>query len=289
MRTGKNFKCYGVRGSLIGDGIMALPVLNHLRRLHPDCYIYWQVARQHAHAVPLYLNHPKIDQIVISDCDEGMGPRDWDIAATCDVVFDVMPQHPFEHNWPQVRNIYEETWVMAGLPLADYHALPPDEQRPQLTKWFKVVKEPPKTIALWPCAGYGVENKRNPSKEWYDELMTRLLQAGYTVKQFGHPRDFRVAATKDMRDLPFFDQVKMTVGCDLVISTDSGSGLIFGAYGQRQITLLVNHFPGHTRNLTAFAPNNPLNHNFVGVGSADRISQADVVAKVDEVLTATSK
>ncbi len=285
MKTGKSFKIYGIRGSLIGDGLMAVPILNYLRKRFPDCYIYWQVARQHAYAAPLYFNHPMIDQIVISDCDEGMGPRDKEIATQCDLVFDVMPQHPMEPDWPNYRDIYEETWVMAGLPLDEYHALTPDEQRPKLTKWFKVVKEPPKTIALWPCAGYGVENKRNPSKEWYDELMTGLIQAGYVVKQFGHPRDFHVAATHDMRDLPFFDQVKMTVGCDLVISTDSGSGLIFGAYQMAQVSLLTNHFPGHTRNLTAFAPNNPFNHSFVGVGSADKISQADVVAKVREILT----
>jgi ADP-heptose:LPS heptosyltransferase len=289
MKTGKSFKVFGFRGSLVGDGLMSMVLLSWVRKRFPDCYTYWQVARQHAHAAPLYFNHPLIDQIVISDCDEGMGPRDREIAAQCDLVFNVMPQHPLQHDWPNFRGIYEETFAMGalplGIPLSEFHAMSPDEQRPKLVKWFNVIKGQPKMIALWPCAGYGVENKRNPSKEWYEVLVAELTRWGYYVIQYGHPRDFQIQGVLDRREFPFFEQVKMTVGADLVISTDSGSGLIFGAYEMRQLTLLTDHFPGHVRNLTAFAPNNPFNHNFVGVGSADRISQADVVSKVREILT----
>ena len=173
---------------------------------------------------------------------------------------------------------------MAGLPLSEYHALPPEEQRPRLVKWFNV-EQLPKVIAIWPCAGYGIENKINPSQAWYSKLIKGLNQMGYQVYQFGHPRDFTLeGAAKDMRHLSFFDQIRASVGCDLAISTDSGSGLALGAYEMKQISLLTNHFPGHVKNLTAFAPNNPNNSNFVGVGNADNINQEEVLAKVREVL-----
>ena len=153
----------------------------------------------------------------------------------------------------------------------------PDERRPKLEKWFNIDKRPAKTIALWPCAGYGAENKRNPSKEWYGKLVEMLVREGMSVIQFGHPRDFSIGGVTDLREMAFFDQIKATLGCDLTISTDSGSGLIFGAYGANQISLLTNHFPYHTQNLTAFGPDNPNNINFVGMGSADRIDLNDVV------------
>lgn len=276
MKTGKSFSIFGLRGSLLGDTVMTLPVLHLLRREHPDCYIYWQIARQHAHAAPLYFNHPNIDQIVISDCEEGMGPRDYEIASKCDIVFNVMPPCVDPYDWPMRRNIYEQAWVMQGLPLEAYYSLTPEQRRPSLTKWFNVVKQP-KTIAIWPCAGYGRENKRNPSQAWYNRLVAKLVAAGYQVNQYGHPRDFTLSQTTDCRAMGFFDQVKATVGCDLVISTDSGSGLIFGAYGMAQISLLTPHFPGHTKNLEAFGPDNPNNRNFVGVGSADNIDIDQVV------------
>lgn len=253
---GKNLRVWGVRGSLIGDSIMALPILNWVERQWPGSYKHWQIARKCAQAAPIYLNHPLIDRIVISDGEEGMGPADRAIAETCQVQFDLMPRHPTGDDWPNHRNIYEETWVMAGLALADYHTLPADEQRPKLVRWFDVGHTD--AIAIWPFAGYGKEPKRSPSREWYISLIERLRSAGFQVLQYGHPRDpLLVYDAYDRRGLSFFDQVKETVGCDLVISTDSGSGLIFAAYEMPQVTILANHWPGHTHNLTAFAPLNP--------------------------------
>ena len=278
MRTGKNFRIWGVRGSLIGDSIMALPVYAYIEKRFPNSYRFWQVAKKCAQAAPLYFNHPLIDQVVISDCEEGMGPRDIEIAKTCEIVFNVMPDHPLEQDWPNHRSIGEETFLMAGLPLSEYHALSPDEQRPQLVRWFNVDKRR-NTIAIWPCAGYGGEMARNPTAGWYKILVAQLKERGYDVLQFGHPKDFCLDTT-DLRHLSFFDQVKMTLGCDLVISTDSGSGLIFGAYSMPQVTILTNHFPSHTRNLTALAPLNPNGHCFVSVGGTDKISQDEATQKV---------
>ncbi len=69
-------RIWGFRQSLIGDTIMALPILNWAERRWPGSYKHWQVARKCSQSAQLYLNHPLIDQIVISDCHEGMGPRD---------------------------------------------------------------------------------------------------------------------------------------------------------------------------------------------------------------------
>lgn len=298
-KTGKNFKIFGIRGSLIGDSIMALPILNLLEKEFPGSYKYWQIARKCSQSAQLYLNHPLIDQIVISDCEEGMGPRDKEIASKCDIVFDLMPQHPTGDSWPNTRNIYEETWMMAKLPLHLYYALPIEQQRPKLTKWFDIVKQPQKTVALWPCAGYGKENKRNPSVLWYFGLVGLLTGLGYKVIQFGHPKDFdggiqdltknAVDSLKTnyvcMNNSHFFDQIKTTLGCDLMIGTDSGSSLIVGAYDLiPQITLLTNHWPGHVQNFTAFASNAPKNHNLFAENGADNIKIMDVINRVKELI-----
>jgi len=296
MRTGKNFKVFGIRGSLIGDSIMALPILTFVEKQFPNSYKYWQIAKKCSQAAPLYFNHPLIDKIVISDCNEGMGPKDTEIAKGCDVVFNVMPQHPLQQDWPNYRNIYEETWVMAGLPMEYYNSLTAEEKRPKLYKWFDIEKQPKKTIALWPCAGYGRENTRNPSEKWYLSLITLLSKEGYNVIQFGHPNDYNfnktINAQKEwfkinfncFNGLPFFEQIKMSLGCDLAIATDSGSSLVLGAYEMPQITLLTNHFPNHIQNLEAFAPNNPNNINFVSLNGADNTDIFKVVEKVKEIV-----
>lgn len=292
---GKDVRCWGVRGSQIGDIIMSLPILNWLERRFPDCYKHWQIARKHVHAAPLFYNHPLIDKLVISDGDEGMGPNDHAIASTCQIRFNVMPQHPEPHVvWPNVRTIWEETWVMAGLPLSEYHALPVEQQRAKLVQWFKVEKQPKKTIAYWPCAQYGqvqAWHPRSASHKWAFELATRLQFQGYKVIQYGHPDDFKdcphngAVCAVDAREVSFMDQVKESLGCDLVIGTDSGAGLVIGAYESvPQISLLTNHYPGHNVNLKAFETNSPLNRSFVGVGSADNISIDEVISSVKEMI-----
>ena len=312
-KTGKNFKIWGTRFSILGDTIMSLVILNALEKRFPGSYKYFHIAKRCAHAAPLYFNHPLIDRIVISDYDEEMGTNDAAIAKTCDIILNTKPPFHSRQDWPNSNCIYRETFFMSGLPLEWYDTLSDEEKRPKLAKWFNVERQPAKTIALWPCAGYGNENKRNPSREWYVKLINKLHEEGYNTIQFGHPKDYNLfnaingqsdapsniytfsdtiqkfqtdswgETFKILNHLPFFDQIKMTLGCDLVISTDSGSGLIFGAYEMPQISLLTNHFPNHTKNLTAFAPNNPNNTNFIGIGSPDNIEIFKVLQKVKEL------
>jgi len=290
--TGKALRVFGVRGSQIGDIIMSLPILNWLERRFPGCYKHWQIARKHVHAAPLFYNHLLIDKLVISDGDEGMGPNDNAIASTCQVRFNVMPQHPEPHViWPNVRTIWEETWMMAGLPISEYHVLPDEEKRAKLVQWFEVKKQPKKTIAYWPCAAYGAVQQwhsRHASQVWAEELTYQLVLNGYNVIQCGHPNDYEGErleySIQDERARSLVEQIQLSLGCDLVIGTDSGAGLVIGAYESvPQISLLTNHYPGHNFNLKAFETNSPLNRSFVGVGSADNISIDDVISSVKEM------
>jgi len=294
-KIGKNFRIFGIRQSLIGDSIMALPLLTLLEKMQPDSYKIWHIARKCSQSAQLYFNHPLIDKILITDCDEGFGQKDEEEMRKCDVRFNTTPPFHSSADWPNNYNIYEETALMAGFTLEQYNTLTDEEKRPKLIKWFNVEKQRPKTIALWPCAGYGNENKRNPSELFYLALIGGLSLYGYKIIQFGHPKDYNLQSLVNVCDqhvkdnfsvinhLSFFDQIKMTLGCDLVISTDSGSGLIFGAYEMPQISLLTNHFPNHTKNFTAFSPNNINNTNFIGIRSPDNIDVLKVLAKVKEL------
>lgn len=287
MRTGKNFRCFGVRGSLLGDCIGALTVLNALERFHPGSFKYWQVARKGSYIAPLFIDHPLIDKIIISDCDEGMGPRDIEIAKTCDIVINTMPQHPKEHDYPNWRDFYLETFIMAGLSEQHYFALPENERLPKLVKWFRPESRPTarnKIVAIWPQAGYGKEPKRSPNQQWYQNLVNRLISMGCDIVQYGHPADFNLEGVARRTHVDFFQQIRETLSCNLVISTDSGSGLIFAAYEHPQITLTAPHWPGHVRNLDALAPKNPNGHVFLDANGASQIDVEKVLVRIGEIL-----
>lgn len=288
-------KIWGWRQSLIGDQIMALPLLNWADVVWPGSFKYWQIARKCVQAAPLYYNHPLINELVISDCNEGMGPRDIAIAQKCDIVINTMPQHPDGNAcWANYRDIYHETARMAGLTDEVYFSIPKQLRIPKLTKWFETERRKG-AIALWPCAAYGVKQQwhsRHPSYVWAQSLVDSLISEGYKVYQLGHPNDYSEEAeggvlqgAVDSRKLSFFEQVQFTLGCDLMIGTDSGSSLAIGAYQIiPQISLLTNHMHGHVQNFTAFATNSPMNVSFVGVGSCDNILVHEVIAKTKEMV-----
>lgn len=287
MKTGKSFSIWGIRGSLLGDCVGALTVLNSLEQLYPGSYKFWQVAKKCSVIAPLFIDHPLIDRIVISDCDEGIGLRDLELMRGCDIAINVMPEHPREHDYPNHRSFYFETFIMSGLSDHHYLSLPPEQRLPKLVKWFRPearLTAKSKIVALWPQAGYGKEPKRSPDKAWYQSFVDQLKADGCDIIQFGHPADFELEGVCRRTHIDFFQQVRETLSCDLVISTDSGSGLIFAAYEHPQITLTAPHWPGHVRNLDALAPQNRNGHVFLNVRGASHISQADVVTKVREIL-----
>lgn len=285
----KDFKVWGVRSDLIGDQIMALPILNWIENRIPHSYKFWSILRKCSQASPLYFNHPLIDKIVISDFNEGFGETDKFYSDQCNLKFNTRPQHLFEQDWHNYRDMYEETWVMAGLPLKEYHELSKEQQKPKLYKWFDVEKKP-KTIAIHCFAGYGKDNHRSPSQEWWEKIIRLLWDNGYSVVRLGHPNephffidlDFR---PKDIRNLSLIDQVKIALGCDLYIGTDSGFSLIMGAYNDiPQITLLTNWNAGHKCNFTCLSPNNDKNFSLFAVGNCGNISQEKVLETIKQII-----
>ena len=61
-------KIFGVRMSLIGDCVMALPILDYLKEKHKDSYVYFSLAQKCKQALFLFKDDPRIDEVKITDC-----------------------------------------------------------------------------------------------------------------------------------------------------------------------------------------------------------------------------
>lgn len=286
MKDKKNFKILGVRQSLIGDCLMGLPVLNFLEKRFPDSYKYWHISKKCAQAGALFYNHPLIDKIIITDCEEGFGRRDIELAKYCDLVINTTPQHPLEHDWHNYRSMVEETWIMAGIPLNEYHYLSDDEKTPTLTKWFDINKQK-NTIAIHCFAGYGRDNHRSPNLVWWKSLIPILQKSGFEILRLGHPAEPYLENVKDLRNLCFFDQVKLALESDTYIGTDSGFSLVMGAYKHPQITLLTNWNVNHNRNFNCLEPVNKNNitlFNAFNQGGCSGIKEDEVLNALNNLI-----
>lgn len=286
----KNFKIWGVRFSLAGDLVMALPVLNYLEIKYPNSYKYWVIAKKCSQFSSIFLNHPLIDSIRITEGEESLGSRDCEIMNSCNLILNIAPQHPDgmptttkQSCWWNFFNIYQETFRMAGFNVEEYQKLPIDLQYSKLEKWFDTPKIN-KTIAIFPFTSYGL-NARSPSVNWWHSMVEKISKLGYTIFHFGGEKEPDINSHHRLTDLTIFEQIKIALGCDLVINTNSGSGLIMGAYGKEQITLLTNDAPGHFQNPLAFAPLNYKNNNIniFQPGGCDKINQDLVLESIKQL------
>jgi hypothetical protein len=151
---------------------MSLPILDYLTETYGKYDMHFSIAQKCKQSYKLFLNHPNITDIKISDHWEDLGNNDIDIMNKCDIVFNVRPNHPAQQDWYNFRNCVEETVLMAGLN--------PDIFSKKTPRLFQYWKDPKisnkKTIAIWPFAGYGQGSQRSPSIQWYEQK----VQVGYS-------------------------------------------------------------------------------------------------------------
>jgi len=261
-------KIFGTRFSLIGDTVMSLPILEYLKSVHGDYYVYFSIAKKCQQAAPLFYNQPLISEIKISDFEEDLGSKDYEIISSCDIVFNVKPPHPMQQDWYNYRNCVEETALMAGLDPSQFSS-----ETPSLKAYWQ--SNPQKNcLAIWPFAGYGLGLERSPSKEWWLKALTPIINK-VKVFHFGASVEPDLIESENyikMTNLDFFSQIKLSLDCEACIGTDSGSMWCIGAYEKiPQLNLITNWLHSHRRNPLALAPAGKLSKNVFAEGGCSKI------------------
>lgn len=275
-------KIWGVRAGLIGDLVMALPILTYLEKKHPGSYKYWAVHKKCAQAVPLFVNHPLIDRIKVTEEWTDLGPTDHAIIKQCDLMFDVAPPVR-DQNWRNEMRCIDQTARMAGIDDLD-NILTPEEKIPVLQRWFPsysfsnqptshgyvdyvIDTNHPKLnhVAIWPFANYMMKLHRSPSEGWWQAVIDIMIEAGYVVHHYGWREEPTLSKSLNYHkhtSLSFFDQIRRALEAEISIGTDSGSMWVMGAYGQPGIELMTFHEHSHNTNPDALMPPYP-NHKML--------------------------
>lgn len=273
------------RGSLLGDICTYLPVLTLIEKVFPNSSKTFFINKKCSQILPLLANHSLIDRIYIGEHDEGLGPNDIEFIKKHSHYLEVNPEHrrwDWYNDEVNSPNMVMENFNMLGL---NWRLLNDNELIPKLIKWFDVTKTE-KCISVWPFAGYFRDKSRSPSVEYWERLFRILLQDGYKIQHFGHFNEFDYSSIlggfgyTNQTKLPFFEQIKLSLGCDINLGTDSGSSLILGGYGMPQITLLTDWMPNHYCNFNVLEPRNKNNISLFAKGGCDNIPQEEVLQKI---------
>jgi len=293
-------KIWGPVSGIIGDLIMGLPMLNYYEKKYPGSYKYWVIQKKCSQCAPIFLNHPLIDRLKISDEWDEFGDYDKELIAECEIKTRPSANIGWKHSspdWYNTVSCVKETAYMAGISdLKDI--LSEDEMKPKLYKWFDVglpivtstyakqanlgTVKYRNNIAIWPFAG---SPGRSPTPEWWNLLIDNLIKRGYTVHHYGLPSDPILSELKGYRTFPelsYFDQVKAALASQLVIGTDSGAQWVMGAYSHPAINLMTNWLPNHTQNLLALEPVNDNGVTFLETGGCDNIHVGRVLKNILE-------
>lgn len=274
-------KIFGTRMSLVGDIIMSLPVLQKLCEIVDEPYVYFSIAQKCQQARELFIGHPLIQEIKISDGFEELGENDYKIIQQCDIVLPVRPNPPKRSDWYNYRDLIEETTVMAGF-------------NPEFTKSIlpnlyinrSIIYAEEKTVSIWPFAGYGQGLQRSPSKEWWEQAVSKLINNGYSIIHCGvecEPVLSNHEKYTNITKQSFVDQIYASLGCNGSIGTDSGSMWVLAAYHKiPQINLITNWLPNHFQNKLALAPVGKKVINMYADNGCSNISIEELIHNVNE-------
>lgn len=305
-------KIWGTSFSLIGDLIMSLPQLTYFKKKYPSSYIYFVIHKKIAYCAPLFLNHPLIDNIRISQEWSGFGDEDYKIASSCDILTTPLNKekkilcnraHYDREDWYNIRNCIVENSLMSGIDDIE-NILSKEELFPKLEMWFdpgfvsfqkkgaytydkvenKLNKKLNKYISVWPFAGYGRSNDRSPSQDWWTNVVKSLVDQKINIIHCGYINEPDLSNNtkyyKKITNMDFFEQIKISLGTSLAIGTDSGSMWVLGAYSHPSIHLMTNwanFSQKHKTNFTAFEPLNSNSITFFEHDGCDNINKDEVI------------
>lgn len=287
-------KIWGMGYGIIGDLIMSIPMLTYFDKKYPGSYKYWVIEKKCSQSAPIYFNHPLIDKIKITDNWDSFGEVDKKLIKECDLIMNKGNGHK-DSEWYNHRDCIQETAdARAGIDLREL--LTEEEMFPKLYKWFDVGlpnvkstyskegrvlgKEYHNNISIWPFAG---SSGRSPSPKWWNIVVDRLIDEGYSVCHYGMPNDPRLSNKKGYYTYPqlsYFDQVKAALASRITIGTDSGAMWVMGAYSHPAINLMTNWLPNHHSNFSALEPVNKNGFTFFAKGGCDYISTEEVINNV---------
>jgi len=292
-------KIWGMSYGLIGDLVMGLPMLTYFEKKFSGSYKYWVIEKKCAITAPLFLNHPLIDRIKITDEWSAFGEEDKKLMKDCGVC---TVREGWKHSrpdWCNHTSCVEETAHIAGV-TEIREVLTEEELKPKLYKWFDVglpesvstysrthdndLSEFENNIAIWPFST-GEAGNRSPSKEWWGKFIKKATESGYSVYHYGRHTEPVLSESKGYKcltSLSYFDQVKASLASKLVIGTDSGSQWVMGAYSHPAINLITNWLPNHNYNLLGLAPINDNGVNIFEKGGCDNISTDEVLDNIKE-------
>lgn len=218
----------GFVGHRFGDLFINTAACRILKQFDPRCHLTFVINGDYREAAPLFIAHPYIDKIYVTDSPVGaFNATDivWINQQNFSHIFDPMVDHNHSDPWFLHRNQPQELAYINGIP-----TLAEETGKLYLNKWFKETEGLKDYVAFQAFAGsYDAANKKALSPARAQEIVNIILSNGYKVLQLGLPHEPKLEGTTRLIT-DYFTMARNMLGCKALVTTDSGVSWLASCY-----------------------------------------------------------
>lgn len=246
-------KLFGLKIGPPKEIIASLPILDVLNKKIGETYNIFVIGKKYSFFSKFLQNHPRINEIKISDYEENLGSKDFDIIKNCDYFINPCAPHLKEKDWYNYRNLIEEVCLSATIDFKLISTIP--------KIYFDHKKE--KKYQL------GIIKSNRPSEEWWKNLKNKI---NFNFIEIDEKKTFE-------------EQLEQSLLCEVNIGEPSDLTWTLTAIGlTKQINLISKYKDDHIKNLESMAPKGKNSFNIINETSYDLIDIDKTIEIINQKL-----
>lgn len=231
-------KACGFLGGQFGDLVIQTVVCRAFKEQNPDSHLTFAMAGKYRDILPLFFNHPNIDDYHIWEGYDSAWPTEADVKwaqfRKLDIVFNPMMGHT-KPDWYNFNHYAEEGCLRFGL-------TPPKDLSYELIRWFPLYDGCQKnvTLSLFPSKSTQLD-KTMPIEEC-EKLCIELKKMGYNPIQLGGRFETPLKNAENP-DFSFLEATKMMLSSAFHITADTGFSSVAAGYKHKTLGFYGINYP----------------------------------------------
>lgn len=212
-----------------GDLVIQTVVCRAFKQKYPDSYLTFTIGDRYKDILPLFFNHPDIDDFHIYEgYDNWPSPNDIEYLKykKFDLVFDGKAS-PTRHDWYNHYHYAQEHCLEHGL-------TPPDDLSYYLKRWFSLYDNYNNIITLSLFPSKGTQLDKGMLIEQAEILCLDLKKNGYQPIQLGGRFEIKLENAENP-DFSFLEATRTMLSSKLHITADTAFSSIAAAYNHPTI------------------------------------------------------
>lgn len=233
-----SIKAIGFLGGQYGDAVLTTVACRAFKEQFPDSHLTFALSEKYQNILPLFFNHPHIDDYHLWEGYDRTWPtimdREYMYFRAFNKVFNPMSGHS-RHDWYNFHTYGEEACLRFGL-------TPPKDLSYELVRWFPTYTGYSKvvTLTLFPSGGQQLD-KTMPLAQC-ENLCVILKKMGYQPVQLGGKFEVRLQNAQAPH-FSIFEATKLMLSSAFHITADTAFSSIAAGYKHPTVGFYGLNYP----------------------------------------------